>query len=92
MSDKDEITKGESWVPTHTGDRTGCTTAGVTLCDYPADYSPHGDKRVIIQIAVSECPESDTVVALCNDGTVWRSIYPHEKWIKMREIPQGEEE
>lgn len=44
--------------------------------------------RHIIQVAVSDPPEGGrkTVVALCNDGTLWR-LGP-EGWTLMTPIPQ----
>ena len=91
MSDKDEATKSEARVPTSTGNWVGVASDYVTLSEPPIGYGPIEVSRAIIQIAVSPS-NTETVVALCNDGTVWRSDLPHEKWIKMREIPQGEEE
>lgn len=61
--------------------------------------------RKIVQIAVSESmgydndcgdlEQSETIVALCNDGTLWRrwlnvvgSNRNEPKWVKIENIPQ----
>nr|DAW57161.1 MAG TPA: hypothetical protein [Caudoviricetes sp.] len=61
--------------------------------------------RKIIQIAVSEAmtydkncddlQQSETIFALCNDGTLWRrwlnavgSLSNEPKWVKIENIPQ----
>ena len=61
--------------------------------------------RKIIQIAVAECmaydndcgdlEQSETIVALCNDGTLWRrwlnttgANRNEPKWVKIENIPQ----
>jgi hypothetical protein len=61
--------------------------------------------RKIIQIAVAECmaydndcgdlEQSETIVALCNDGTLWRrwlnSVGTNRnepKWVKIENVPQ----
>lgn len=52
------------------------------------------NKRNVIQIAVTETqgfPET-TLVALCNDGSIWKiNICTKEhEWIRILDIPQGE--
>ena len=61
--------------------------------------------RKIIQIAVAECmaydndcgdlEQSETIVALCNDGTLWSrwlnvvgSHRNEPKWVKIENVPQ----
>lgn len=61
--------------------------------------------RKIIQIAVAECmaydndcgdlKQSETIVALCNDGTLWRRWLStaganrnEPKWVKIENVPQ----
>ena len=61
--------------------------------------------RKIIQIAVAECmaydndcgdlEQSETIVALCNAGTLWRrwlnAVGSHRnepKWVKIENVPQ----
>ena len=61
--------------------------------------------RKIIQIAVAECmaydndcsdlEQSETIVALCNDGTLWRRWLSsaganrnEPKWVKIENVPQ----
>ncbi|WP_253181220.1 hypothetical protein [Haemophilus quentini] len=61
--------------------------------------------RKIVQIAVAECmaydndcgdlEQSETIVALCNDGTLWRrwlnttgANRNEPKWVKIENVPQ----
>lgn len=51
-----------------------------------------GDRK-IIQISIGSHSVSDTVFALCNDGTVWgiQTKLSYPKWEKLPAIPQPEE-
>lgn len=47
--------------------------------------------RKIIQIAVATDAQDDTdttIIALCNDGTVWRMWASTEQWKRLPDIPQ----
>ena len=49
--------------------------------------------RKIIQIATAYTENSiypSRILALCNDGTLWRLTNDGEKWIKLPNIPQDE--
>ena len=46
--------------------------------------------RKPIQIACSECEDFYQIVALCNDGTIWKTTSTEKPWVQLPEIPQPE--
>ena len=58
------------------------------------------DERKVIQIAVANTQVNDEVIiALCNDGTIWRkkiisigNLSKQSDWIRLQNIPQGKTE
>lgn len=49
-------------------------------------------ERKVIQISYGTTDETDTVCALCNDGSVWELYFDHEVskriWKRLPDIPQ----
>ena len=56
-----------------------------------------GEPRKIIQISSSSetADRYQTIIALCNDGTVWRMVARNNPedccWVQLQEIPQDNE-
>lgn len=50
-------------------------------------------KRKIIQIVLKPLgPNNSHLVALCDDGTLWRLIDDHWPWEQIRDVTQDEDE
>jgi len=57
----------------------------------------HNLERQIVQIAISETDDNITIVALCNDKTLWFGFpHPHNspmiEWFQLPNVPQPEME
>jgi len=50
------------------------------------------EDRKIIQITASTSGDSNLVMALCADGSVWRYTFDHAKWIQLENIPHPKQE